>query len=947
MIIPVKGQRWMSSAEPELGLAIILEVDRRQVRLYFRGSDETRIYSLESAPIERVVFKPGERVQSKEGQTLVIEAVREEEGVLFYQQGETEIGEFDLADSNDLATAERRLIDGRVDSGEVFRLRAAVWEHRKRLQGSLAHGYLGARMDLIPHQLYLAQRVAERPRPRALLADEVGLGKTIEACLILHRLHVRGRSGRVLILVPEALTHQWFVELYRRFNLTCSIYNEERCLAMERSENPFLESHLILAQVEWLAGNPERRNQVLAADWGLVLVDEAHHLKGTVEAPSPEYALVAALGELSPGLLLLTGTPEQFGVEAHFARLRLLDPERFVDLPAFEAESARYREVAGLLAPLLEGKGLAKKVLRGLQEFLVRQGGDTELEERLVALSEERPADLEHWLDDFLDRYGMGRIVARNTRAAIAGFPKRKMHPAALTLPAEMRELRDEIEAEVGFELGLVETLPKRKWEKDPRVTWLVKLLKRYPDEKFLVICRYQKRAEGLAEAIRTQLNVGMTVFHEEQTLMQRDRNAAWFSQPAPDGARLLICSEIGSEGRNFQFAHHLVLFDLPVDPELLEQRIGRLDRIGQREVIHLHVPYFKGTSGEWLFRWFHEGIDAFLHPVRGGALFLERFLPRFKEALGDSKQISELIDETAQFRRELEKRFESGRDRLMEWQSCRRERVAPLIEEIGAFDRETVLADFMLQAFDHLGVQVEKLGMREGPGGESGRSWLLTPGPMMTDQLHGIPVEGRMITFDRKVALDRDDLDFMTWDHPLVTSVMDVLLVTGAGNAAFSEAERSDELSPGIWVEMIYVLETTGATSLDAGRFLPPTALRVVVGTSGEILEGNPFDGPLKDAPIHVLQGKATELKLMIDGAKERGEEEAEKRALLLRREALQVMNSTMDRELDRLRVLGRRQGRVAMKDIEILDAEKASLIEAIGGSRLRMDAVRLVRVR
>src|SRR5262249_38073751 len=160
--------------------------------------------------------------------------------------------------------------------------------------------------------------------PRVLLADEVGLGKTIEACLILQRLLAVGRASRVLILVPESLIHQWFVELLRRFNLWFSIYDEERCASVEQSDpgvNPFLAAHLALWSVAFLAGSEGRRDQAIAAGWDIVVVDEAHHLTWMPERVSPEYAMVEQLARRSPGLLLLTATPTQLGLAGHFARL--------------------------------------------------------------------------------------------------------------------------------------------------------------------------------------------------------------------------------------------------------------------------------------------------------------------------------------------------------------------------------------------------------------------------------------------------------------------------------------------------------------------------------------------------------------------------------------------------------------------------------------------------
>ena len=124
-----------------------------------------------------------------------------------------------------------RLLAGQVEPGEVFDLRYRALQTQSRIRSSEVRGFLGGRIELIPHQLYVLQEVAARQIPRVLLADEVGLGKTIEACLILQRLLAVGQARRVLILVPESLTHQWFVELLRRFNLWFSIYDEARCAA--------------------------------------------------------------------------------------------------------------------------------------------------------------------------------------------------------------------------------------------------------------------------------------------------------------------------------------------------------------------------------------------------------------------------------------------------------------------------------------------------------------------------------------------------------------------------------------------------------------------------------------------------------------------------------------------------------------------------------------------
>src|SRR5436190_8190911 len=177
-----------------------------------------------------------------------------------------------------------RLLAGQVDEKQTFDLRAEALHRRSTIRKSPVRGYVGGRVDLLAHQMSIAGDVAARLVPRVLLADEVGLGKTIEAGLILHRLHLTGRAARVLVVVPEPLVHQWFVELLRRFNLLFSIFDKERCSSIQQHDgesNPFLDSQLVICSVEFLAGSAERSQQSMDAGWDLLVVDEAHHLEGS------------------------------------------------------------------------------------------------------------------------------------------------------------------------------------------------------------------------------------------------------------------------------------------------------------------------------------------------------------------------------------------------------------------------------------------------------------------------------------------------------------------------------------------------------------------------------------------------------------------------------------------------------------------------------------------
>ena len=233
---PLPSQRWVSDTEPALGLGVILEVTPRQVEILFASAGVRRQYALASAPLRRVEFRPGDVIRDQEGNEMVVEEVLEEDGLLSYRSGDRLISESELSDTISFSAPEERLMAASLDHVEAFNLRLETLQRAGAMAGSAVRGFVGPRIDLIPHQLSIAGEVASRLTPRVLLADEVGLGKTIEAGLILHRLHLSGRADRILILVPEPLIHQWFVELYRRFNLPFTIVDRSYCESIEESD---------------------------------------------------------------------------------------------------------------------------------------------------------------------------------------------------------------------------------------------------------------------------------------------------------------------------------------------------------------------------------------------------------------------------------------------------------------------------------------------------------------------------------------------------------------------------------------------------------------------------------------------------------------------------------------------------------------------------------------
>lgn len=933
----------MSEREPELGLGVVaaIEDDGRRIAIDFPATGEKRRYALGTPVVKRVRFRVGETIVPRDGAPLVVEAVEEQGGLLTYVGAGRRVREDALSDTTSVSSPVERLAAGQADPGEVFDLRYRALQAQARFRQSPVRGFLGGRLELIPHQFYILHEVAARQIPRVLLADEVGLGKTIEACLIIQRLLAVGRAQRVLVLVPEPLTHQWFVELLRRFNLWFSIYDAERCAALETSDpeaNPFLATQLALASVTFLASDERRRDQAIAAGWDLVVVDEAHHLAWTPEQASPEYLLAEQLARRSPGLLLLTATPTQLGQAGHFARLRLLDPDRYDRFERFLEETERFGAVAAVAEKIVERKPLEPADRASLQQIFTRDPG--RLAQHLEALAAGRLGARQALLRTLLDQHGTGRVMFRNTRAAMAGFPARQFCPAPIqhhNLALHARIARELQAEEMGAEAEI-----RHSFKDDPRIDWLVELLQSLRPAKVLLICRSRRKVAAIEAALREKTAIKIGLFHEGLPLVQRDRNAAWFAEP--DGAQLLLCSEIGSEGRNFQFAHHLVLFDLPLNPGLLEQRIGRLDRIGQTETIRLHVPYLAGSSDECVIEWYHRGLDAFRAPLHGGTEYEHAFKARLlalAQTYGDGgktgrPQLEALVTETAEFRARLALKLKQGRDRLLELASFNRDVAERVIEQVRAADADRFLREFLLALLDHFGVRV-----KEDENGDV----FLDPSHAFIESFPSIPADGMLATFDRARAIVREDIRFLSADHPLAQDAIDLLIDTPAGTTAFGTIEADE---PNLLLEAVFVLEAMADARWQVDQFLAPTPVRVVVDARGRDLtaerDAKSLAADFEDRDLHRFLEYAGTAGRMLGGLVEAATRSAEEKSAELRAAAMARAQAALTADLQRLVDLQKINDHVRPEEIALVRQRTEQTRTAIAHARLRLDALRLV---
>ena len=945
------GQRWVSVAELQLGIGMVVEVEHRTVSIIFPATTETRIYARQGAPLSRVRFNPGDWIQNQQGDNLKVVDLDESTGLIVYrcedEAGQVvQLAEGKLSNYMQLNRPAERLLNGQIDRNKWFALRCDTREIANSLSQSPVYGLAGCRTSLLAHQIYIAHEVARRYAPRVLLADEVGLGKTIEAGLIIHQQLLAERAKRVLIVVPESLVHQWLVEMLRRFSLMFSVFDEDRCDAMNDADdeghsevdNPFHGEQLIICSLRFLVDNPARAAQAQEGDWDLLIVDEAHHLAWSAQSVSPEYQTIETLARQTPGVLLLTATPEQLGKESHFARLRLLDPNRFSDLHSFLQEEDNYAALADVVDVLQQDGSLNDEHLKVLQQTL--DEGDNR--QWLNQLDSEDPAmrspAQQALIEHLLDRHGTGRVLFRNTRHVIKGFPQRELHVYPLTA-SDQSSAQKQIQADKNISPVSLLAPELTVTISDPRANWLGTFLQNNKKNKVLVIAALADTALGLAHQVKRNTGINAAVFHEGMSLVDRDRAAAWFAEH-DTGAQVLICSEIGSEGRNFQFAHHLVLFDLPLNPDLLEQRIGRLDRIGQNAVINIHVPYLENTAQETLFRWYDEGLDAFKQTCPAGH---QVFVQMRDELIGHLKaparNIDAFIAKTNAAYLKLNEALQQGRDRLLEYNSCRPLVAEDLTDQAVQLEYDYDIFKFMERIYDCYGVDSEIRGQG---------CWVITPGDNMLAKMPGLPDDGMTVTYNRSIALSNEDVRFLSWEHPFVCNAMDMVLTSEFGNTALIAIKYAGAKPGTLLLECQFLMEFSDDCKLDSKRYFPNSSVPVIIDENqcdhGHLLEADLIPGILQpvdpDTSLKIINAKQPEITTLIDLAAQIADRQVPK----LVSAAKQRSEEVLGRELDRLSALQAINASVRDDEIEFFRDQLNHFETALENARLRLDAVRVM---
>jgi ATP-dependent helicase HepA len=707
------------------------------------------------------------RVTAVEGRTLVVE---------FPGSGAT----LRLAANSDAlvpvaspaaSTRERPLVErlavGDFDRADDFLIRLDLLRLLSIREAGGLGSFLGGRVRLFPHQLHVAERATAQDPVRWLLADEVGLGKTIEASLILNRLVHAGKVDRCLVVAPNALTVQWLGELWRKYHQVFTLLDAPRLADVARDFgadfNPFDVHRRAVIALEMLVERPQLTAQAVKAGIDLLVVDEAQRLRRPPGHPGePGWRAVAPIAALGRHVLLLSATPLEDDAHGFFRLLQLLRPEEFPEDVSFEerlacgaplppcTSSTRRADIGGLPPRVgfpVDRPEAAGWTARGMLEEAVRA----------------MPAAHAVARRQKIDR--IRRSLASGAALAAAVGP-------------EDRALRQQAEAADAA---------------DPRVRWLVSQARgwREADEKTLVFVEHRETLEMLRTALSHQAQLATGVFHEELSPARRDTEVARFREAG--GPSLLISTECGGEGRNFEFCRRLVLFDLPWKPTVVEQRIGRLDRIGRRipvEIVYFRPPAGIGADVVALF----ERLGVFREPLAG----LEPQLAHVEGAVEDTAA-EPGASLTAESVEALLAEADAARSRIREaaYQELHRDpyraEMADAILARVPQELDALVESVVVRACTRLGFGVERMRGRRKFSIEFGNEALV-------DSLPGVAGGSSWVgSFDREEAVADEGIDFFSSGHQLVEGILAHFEDSPDGRVARLEVEIGSERGEGV----------------------------------------------------------------------------------------------------------------------------------------------------
>ncbi len=854
----VAGQRWLSQTEPELGLGLVLKVEPDRVNIVFPSSETTRVYTVENPPLTRVSFSVGDVLKTQEGKEFTVEDLIEKDGLVTYINKGKKVEESRLSDSLTFSKPFDRLLNAQVDDKPVYNLRhRALYRRFKTLRAPL-RGFFNGRFNPRPHQLYVAVQSTRQAHPRVLLADEPGMGKTVEAGLILQRLQAFGSADRVLLLAPEYLLETLELELSRRFSFNFARVSADDFATPvkpakktskkgEESANPFVgedwpwES----CSLEDISGHRGKRAAAAAeAGWDVVIVAGGETLEWSEEGGNPAWVAVEAIAAATKSLLILSDAGPEQDARSHFGRLHLLDSEAFATPRKHAAHRKANETIEAALTHLLGVTAWDKEADSYIKPLTT---GEPKLKEALKLWKEGREEARDQIIDYLLDGQEQGRYVFRNTRQSALGIPARAV--SLVRVESLKPEVRDGLKEEFKHHGKPVEAKAKSKALTSAAdsvlAVWLASLVNPAPpapptappvpsDEAAapaplptaLVICASRSRALAVEKVLSKKVQ-GLV------ELVGPDIRGSDDIAPS-----VVVVGMEDTIGRSFPGMDITVLWDTPLTLEEASSRLFVAENSKRRDSLKVLVPVIEDTPQEMTAHWLEDGLHAFstwspaqaeveaeyAKPVHDIA---KRIGVKHNPKLDE--ELKALIKKSASSHEHALKRIDKHRDHFLEAVSCRKNGAEQAAARMKSTDDDDSLDIFLNRTLEQLGILVET---------KSGRTVVVKPNPEATFRLEEIPKEGMKLCYSRTTAMVREDADFLTWDHPLVFRATDRLLATAIGNTAYVVWE--DERAQIVLLEGIF-LATPGPADakLHTSRHMPPTPVRVVISHDFEDMSG------------------------------------------------------------------------------------------------------------
>ena len=998
----VEGLKVRYLPQPEWGvghLAALQEGGAKAVVFFPAREDSAVLVSTKGGALVPHPLPSGEPVVTTKGRQATV--VREEpgaRGLRRYVIRYADTGEEDEMPESELRALPPRsdllstLREGRVGDAKAFMLRkqALVLDDERRCDALGA--LLASRVMVKPHQVGVVQRVLSARRPRFVLADEVGLGKTIEAGMVFSALRLSGLARRVLVVAPSHLTVQWLVELFHKFNQLFTLMDSDRhaqSLKEQPDVSPWARFPLVVTSLEMLSRTEEHRAAVAeeGAFWDLVIIDEAHHLKG-----EKAFEAAQALAGNCWGLLLLTATPMQLDPAEYHGLLTLIDAATAPTVKGFEERLARQEELSSAVRSLLEGTEPAAAVKKLAKRF----AGDAKLQSL---------KDREALLEYLAETYSLSDRLVRNRRAIVGGFSTRRLHRHSVQLAPEELKTRDaalaalaksnlrgaplanvlrRLESSPAAFTGAVRANPALKAldlklpARDGKLQAFLGVLRGiWASEASAKVLVFTESRDTL-ESLQTELGregVEALGYHGDLPLVERDRQVARFRDP--EGPKVLLCTEVGGEGRNFQFAHHLVNYDLPWSPATVEQRIGRLDRIGQTKPVEIHVFDPAGTLASDVLMLLADAVGVFGETVGGLDAVLE--------------EVEDRLAELALMPREARVEYAAGLKAKVEAARAQVKRAYDPLLDLRSFDKPAV-ARLVARAQERMGVEAdedEEQSLEDGLWGvardldERLEETVTELGKRVgirvdTDEEveafqcafhfgHALKVEGLpgmdvtedrtlLGTFWRDTAVEAEELEYFATGHSLVEALFGFLRDGPYGRSGFRFIEQRGPLKAR-GLELLYHVQLPEPEDTSPGARVPSRQLaRFLERTLVPVAVAEGQGGPKADAnllPVLEKEGRALKgdevsrafpgIRAFVEAAVAVGQKAAEAELGKLAAKARKAIEAERDATLERMRLSLGHQGLAAEALEAQLDAERTHyerLLKALAGAKVVLDS-------